>query len=120
VAGRVCRSITWQGRSVRGLRPLEAEDRALLETVMRGEFNINGFRNRDLRAALFGTPSDEAQKCRQAGNITRRFRMLRAHRLIKKVSTTHRYILTPRGQTTIMAFLAALNTDIKQLNQLVA
>lgn len=120
LAARLCRSITWQGRRVRGLRPLEAEDRALLETVMRGEFAINGFRNGDLRAALFGTASDENQRRRQSANVTRRLRLLRAHRLIKKVATTHRYVLTPSGRTAITAFLAALNCDTQQLNQLAA
>ena len=120
LARRVCRSITWQGRSVRGLRPLEAEDRALLEAVMRGEFAINGFRNADLREALFGSPPDEETQRRQSANITRRLRILRAHRLIKKVSTTHRYVLTKSGRTTIAAFLAALNSNTKQLNQLAA
>lgn len=120
LASRVCRSVTWQGRSVRGLRPLEAEDRALLETVMRGEFAINGFRNGDLREALFGPAPDDASRRRQSANITRRLRILRAHRLIKKVPTTHRYVLTQKGRCTITAFLAALNSDTKRLNQLAA
>ena len=120
LSARLCRSITWQGRSVRGLRPLEAEDRVLLEAVMRGEFAINGFRNGDLRAILFGTAADEAAQRRQSAQVTRRLRMLRAHRLIRKVSTTHRYVLTTSGRTAITAFLTALNCDTKQLNQLAA
>src|SRR5690606_34550232 len=84
LANRVCRSIPWQGRSVRGLRPLEEADQVLLKTVMRGEFSINGFRNADLREALFGPPSDAAERRRQSASISRRLRILRAHRLIKK------------------------------------
>lgn len=120
LANRVCRSVTWQGRSVRGLRPLEADDRALLQTVMRGEFAINGFRNGDLREILFGTTDDAAERKRQSANITRRLRILRGHGLIKKVPKTHRYVLTERGRTTITAFLTALNSNTKQLNQLAA
>jgi GTP cyclohydrolase I len=35
------------------LNPLSPDDARLLEAVNRGEFAINGFRNRDLRALLF-------------------------------------------------------------------
>jgi hypothetical protein len=38
----------WRGRRVRALRPF-GDDRALLKAVSRGEFALNGFRNRDLR-----------------------------------------------------------------------
>jgi hypothetical protein len=85
---------------------------------MHGEFAINGFRNLDLRAVLFGTPSDDDQKRRHAANITRLLLMLQVHRMMKMVSTTHRYFLTIHGQTTITAFLVTLNSDTKQLNKL--
>jgi hypothetical protein len=120
LADRVCVSIPWQGRPVRGLRPLEAEDRALLQAVMRGEFAIQGFRNGDLRTLLFGTPESQADRRRQSAHITRRLRILRAHRLIEKIPQTHRYVLTQSGRTTITAFLIALNADTQQLNQLAA
>ena len=44
---------TWKGRSVRALNPLAPADVELLEAINRGEFVLNGFRNRDLRALLF-------------------------------------------------------------------
>ena len=56
----------------RPLNPLAAEDGRLLEAVNRGEFTINGFRNRDLRGLLFPKqPSDEAERRQQSGMITR-------------------------------------------------
>ena len=120
LARRVCRPIDWQGRRVRGLRPLEVEDQALLKATLRGEFAINGFRNKDLRSILFSSTTDPITKRRQSSNVTRRLRMLRAHGLIRKVPTTHRYVLTPCGQTTITAFLNALKADANKLNNLAA
>jgi hypothetical protein len=108
----VCRSVRWQGKRVRALNPWGAKDAALLEAVHRGEFAINGFRNRDLRGLLFGSkavPADEAR--RQSGKITRQLRLLRAHGLIRKVSKTHRYVLTDQGRTIISALLAARQAD---------
>ena len=46
--------VQWKGRSVRALNPLAEEDVTLLEAVSRGEFVRSGFRNRDIRAQLFG------------------------------------------------------------------
>jgi len=120
LAAHLCNAVDWQGRSVRGLRPLESEDHALLEVVMCGEFAIQGFRNRDLRAHLFGESSDEPTKKRQSAQITRRLRLLRAHKLIKKVTGTHRYHLTKQGRTTITALLAASNCGTKQLTEMAA
>jgi hypothetical protein len=120
LANQVCHSVTWQGRSVRGLKPMETNDQSLLQVIIRGDFAINGFRNRDLRDLLHPSSADAVEQRRQAGRITRQIRILRAHRLIKKVTKTHRYLLTTRGRTTITAFLTALNTDIQKLNQLAA
>ena len=120
LAERVTRRVTWQGRPVRGLNPLSSEDATLLAAVSRGEFTINGFRNRDLRAILYPASSSPAERRRQAGKITRQLRMLRAHGLIKKVPKTHRYVLTDRGRTTIIALLTARQADTQKLNQLAA
>lgn len=115
-----CASVVWQGRSVRGLRPFDENDRALLQAVMRGEFAIRGFRNGELRAVLHGETTDAALRRRQAATLTRQLRMLRAHGLIKKVPKTHRYVLTECGRTTLTALLVALKSNTKQLNQLAA
>lgn len=120
LAAKVCRPVRRQGRSVRALRPLEGEDQALLQAVSRGEFALNGFRNRDLRAVLFPAATDQGTRRRQSGKITRHLRRLRAHGLIKKVPTTHRYVLTDQGRITITAFLTALKADTNKLNQLAA
>lgn len=108
VAEGVCRPVSWQGKRARALNPLAAEDGRLLEAVNRGEFAINGFRNRDLRKLLFSKPAqDEAAERRQSGAITRKLRLLRAHGLIHKIPKTHRYQLSPHGREVINALLTA-------------
>jgi len=111
------RSTTWQGRAVRGLRVL-GEDNRLLRSVSRGEFNLNGFRNRDLQRLLYdGKPADAAEAKRRCGAMSRKLRMLRAHGLIKKVSHTHRYVLTEYGRVAIAAISAAQHATVAELSK---
>jgi hypothetical protein len=108
LAEAVCQPVLWQGKRARALNPLSAEDGRLLEAVNRGEFAINGFRNRDLRGLLFPKPSaDEAEARRRSGAVGRKLRLLRAHGLIHKVAKTHRYQLSPHGREVINALLSA-------------
>lgn len=115
----ICQPTEWQGRRVRGLQPLGPDDSRLLAAVIRGEFALNGFRNRDLRPLLFGddaVPADEAR--RQSAKITRLLRLLRGHGLIQKVPKTHRYTLTGPGRQTITALQIAQQTSTQQLAKL--
>ncbi len=116
LAEHVCRRTRQEGRPVRALNPMGAEDAALLETVNRGEFAINGFRNRDVRRHLYAsTTPDPIEQKRRAAATTRKLRLLRAHGLIKKVSRTHRYVLTDRGREIITTLLAARSADAAAL-----
>jgi hypothetical protein len=116
---KLCQPTEWQGRRVRALQPLSPDDSRLLTAVNRGELAINGFRNRDLRALLFGTAEAAAAELkRQGARTTRQIRMLRAHGLIRKISKTHRYTLTSKGRLTINALLAAQQASPQQLAQL--
>ena len=100
----VCERTKWKGRPVRALNPLAAGDLRLLQTVGRGEFVLNGFRNRDVRAALYGVDrGDAAEAKQQSARVTRHLRLLRAHRVIQKVAKTHRYQVTARGRELIAA-----------------
>ena len=119
-AAHVCRPVTVAGQRYRPLNPWGAADGALLEQISQGQYTIQGFRNRDLRTALYPVrPTAEVAR-RQAAAVTRRLRLLRAHGLIKKVSGTHRWLLTERGRRIVTALLAARNADVEQLTQLAA
>ena len=56
LTARVERRVRWNGRSVRAIHPFDPDDYALLQAVYRGEFQINGFRNRDLQSLLYPAP----------------------------------------------------------------
>jgi hypothetical protein len=110
--------VTWKGKRVRGLNLLGPDDAALLEAAARGEFLVNGFRNRDLQHLLFDRPATEpAEKRRRSGQITRKLRMLRAHGLVHKVPHTHRYMLSDKGRRVSTALHAAREADIDTLSQ---
>jgi len=115
LAEPVCRRKRKEDRPIRALNPMGAEDAALLETVSRGEFAINGFRNRDVRPHLYGATADTKRRRSQSAAVTRKLRLLRAHGLIKKVPKTHRWVLTDRGTETITTLLAARSADAQQL-----
>lgn len=118
LAEGVCRSTSWQGKRARALNPLAVEDARLLEAVNRGEFAINGFRNRDLRGLLFSRPlTAAATERKQSAAVTRKLRLLRAHGLIHKVPKTHRYQISPQGREIINALLAARQTSIAKLTE---
>lgn len=110
-----CLPVIWQKKRVRGLQPM-GKDEQLLKTISSGDFIINGFRNRELRDALFTLPAkDAAEARRQSAKITRQLRMLRAHGLIEKVRRTHRYQLTPQGRSLVTALIAASNASAAKL-----
>ena len=110
----------WRGRRVRALRPL-ADDRALLSAINHGEFAINGFRNRDLRAIFLPQiTGDKKELRRRSACISCKLRLLRAHALITKITGTHRYQLTSNGRKTIVAILSALRSTVAQLTPLTA
>jgi hypothetical protein len=108
---------TWNGKRGRALQPFAAADMALLAAVSRGEFTINGLRNRDLRPLLSGDESavPAAEVRRRAGRVTRQLRLLRAHGLLQKVPHTHRYQVTAQGREIITALLTARHTPVAQL-----
>lgn len=116
LARDVCRPATWKGQRARALNPLSDEDAGLLEAVNRGEFAINGFRNRDLRGLLYAKAThDPREERRRSGAVTRKLRLLRAHGLIRKISKTHRYTLSDKGRTVINALLAARTANPAKL-----
>ena len=106
---------------MRAINPHAPQDAALLETISRGEFTLNGFRNRDLRALLFRkASSSKAEHKRQAAAISRKLCLLRAHHLIRKVPHTHRYHITAAGRVLVTALLTARNANTQQLTKLAA
>lgn len=108
-----------QGKRVRGLR-LFGEDSVLLATISRAEFNLHGFRNRDLQTHLYGPVMDSdtpAERRRRSAAVGRKLRLLRAHGLIEKVEHSHRYVLTQSGRIALTALLSARKASVATLAQ---
>lgn len=119
-AQTVCRPVFLKGKRYRPLNPWSAHDGALLEAISRGEFTLNGFRNRDLRKLLHPSTDQIRERRRQSAALTRKLAILRAHGLIRKVSGAHRYTLTKNGRRILTALLAARRADVEQLTRMAA
>jgi hypothetical protein len=76
-------------RTYRGFNLFLDQDLKLFEGIVRGEFNIRGFQNRSLRAILAETSGTQ---------VSRIFKRLKMHGLIKRVRGTYKYYLTRLGQ----------------------
>jgi hypothetical protein len=121
LTARLCRPVIYKGRRVRALNPHAPADAMLLAAISHGEFTLNGLRNRDLCALLFTRPGrTKAERKRQAAAVSRKLRLLRAHRLIRKVSGTHRYQVTEAGRNIVTALMAARNANTQQLAKIAA
>jgi len=118
-AAEVCRPVTRNGKRYRGLNALAQKDHALLLALSRGEFALTGIRNADLRAWLYPSVK-KAETRRTSAAITRQFALMRAHGLLRKLSSTHRYQLTAKGRRIITALIAACNADVEQLTKMAA
>ena len=80
-------------RNYRGFNFFDHKDISLLLILIRGEYNISGFRNKDLRGRLPGFNS---------AKISRIIKRLRVFGLIKKVGKTYKYYLTKLGKELII------------------
>jgi hypothetical protein len=120
VADQVRLPVVRDGRRARGLHLVSGIDAQVAQAVLHGEFTINGFRNRDLRALLYPASDDPAEQRRQSGKVTRLLRLFVEHGLIRKVKGTHRYHVTAEGRRVLPAFVVARNASTEKLQQLAA
>lgn len=120
MARTLCQPIHKEGRRYRALNPWAAQEATLLEIISRGEWTVSGFRNRDVRAALYPGQAQAMELRRQTGRVTRALARLRAHGIIKKVNGTYRYQLTSQGRQIVTALLAARQADVEKLIALAA
>jgi hypothetical protein len=102
-------------RIARALNPLTGKDGELLRVLARGDFLIRGFRNADVREALYGQTTDPNEDKRRSAATTRLLSLLRAHGLIVKVAKSHRYHLSASGRRTVTALLTAHESDAIRL-----
>jgi hypothetical protein len=110
----VSHRVTRDGRPYRPLRPITPEDSRLFEVVLRGEFAIRGFENKDLRRHLLPATHRMGPDARRkaSGRVTRWLRLLRAHRLIRKVPGTRYYRVTEKGYHVMSTALTIRSSDL--------
>jgi len=108
--------ITWKGQRVRALRPF-GDDYQLLQAINRGEFLLHGVRNRDLQNLLYRIPPANAkEQRRRSAAVSRKLGMLRAHGLLHKVPNRHRYPVSAKARTLLLAVLTAAKTSLNEIN----
>jgi len=89
---KVTASKNENNRNYKGFNFFSVEDMAVLMAIVRGEFNINGFRNKNMQKLLGFKGS----------KISRLIKRLRVHGLIKKANYSYKYYLTKFGKETII------------------
>lgn len=97
---KITRSVESDDRTYRGFNFYDSEDLKLLEVLSRGEFNINGFRNKLLRQYL---------PHKNSGAISRILKRLHLHGMIRKIAKGYKYYVTSLGKTVIAAGLTVRN-----------
>ena len=108
--------VTRDGRRYRALRPISPDEAPLFASLLRGEFALRGFENRDVRSHLYPRAADDPAARRQAAaRVTRLLRLLRAHRLIRKVTGSRYYRLTAKGHQVMTTALRFRETEIALL-----
>ncbi len=90
---KLSQKVNDNGRSSRGFNLFDPTEAQILLATDAGEFNINGFRNKDIRNKLNNTFSPH-----QTSQIIKR---LLLHKIIKKVKNTYKYYLTKFGKQVL-------------------
>ncbi len=83
-------------RTYKGFSFFEKTDQSILVHLRSGEFNISGFRSKDLKKRFKNLSSFQ---------ISRTLKRLRVMGLIKKIGTTYKYYLTKIGKEAILTAL---------------
>jgi hypothetical protein len=111
----ICRRHRSKGKSIRALRPWSEPDQQLLATV--AACGLAGdFRNRDIAARLYpNRPAREVSR-----KVTYLLRLLREHRIIRRLPNTRKYRLTVDGGKIIATVFLTQNATTQQLNKAAA
>ena len=89
-----------QGRSSAGFNPARAEEAKLFAAVLAGDHVAQGFRNRDVRTALFAGSRGSGRQ-RQSAAVGRLLKRLHVRGLVAKVPRSRRWRVTEAGRRTL-------------------
>jgi hypothetical protein len=91
---------TIENRTYKGFNFFCKNDKKVILTLARGEFNIYGFRSKDLAKHLSNYSSDQ---------LSRLLKRLRVHGIIKKAGKAYKYYLTTFGKEIITCSQKVIN-----------
>lgn len=90
---------TTAGRSAAGFNPARREDVRLFRAVLDGDHIARGFRNKDIREALFGPDAKHRkQNARRSAAVGRLVKRLHVRALVAKIPRTRRWRVTDEGR----------------------
>lgn len=92
--------VTVNKHNYKGLNFFSKADKKIVLTLARGEFNIYGFRGKDIAKHLKHYSSDQ---------LSRLLKRLRVHGLIKKIGKSYKYYLTGLGKEIITCSQKVIN-----------
>jgi hypothetical protein len=90
-----------QGRSYAGFNPAREDEARLFAAVLSGDHIAQGFRNKDIRTALYAEHPRAPEHVRHSAAIGRLLKRLHVRGLITKVPRTRRWRVTDPGRRTL-------------------
>jgi hypothetical protein len=87
-----------EGRSYAGFNPAREEEARLFAAVLAGDHIAQGFRNQDIRAALYTEPRDDPLRQRRSAAVGRLLKRLKVRGLVVKIPRTRRWRVTEKGR----------------------
>ena len=91
------------GRSHAGFNPASQADVKLFAAVLDGDNVVRGFRNTDIREALYGSTEDAGERRRQSTAVGRMLKRLHVRGLIVKVPHSRRWNVSRKGHQVLGA-----------------
>jgi hypothetical protein len=100
------------GRSHAAFNPASSVDVRLFRVVLDGDHVLRGFRNGDIRAALYESTEDAGERRRQSHAVGRMLKRLHVRGLIVKVPHSHRWHVSEKGHQVLGAVVRLYHDGI--------
>ena len=110
---------TRAGQSVKAFNPLSIEDQRVFKALLAGSNTINGFRNRDIRFRLAGSPfirSCGGCVAKQSAKVSRLLKRFHIFGLIAKIPRSRRWRLTKKGWALLSCAISLKEQTFPQLH----
>jgi hypothetical protein len=100
------------GRSHAGFNPASPADVRLFRVILDGDHLLRGFRNAEIRTALYGLTEDDGERRRQSHAVGRMLKRLHVRGLIVKVPRSHRWHVSGKGRQVLGAVVRLYHEGI--------